>query len=191
MKIQIIKNWLTGDVIFECEANSVKQAVELACKAGVSLSYADLEEANLFEIDLEGYNLSRANFSRANLKGARLYGTGLYKVILTGTELDPIRDDLWAVLSCAPSEVDFLRKALVEGRINGSSYKGACACLIGTIAKACGKKHTELDDLKPDPDRPAERFFLNIERGDTPETSQFSKLALQWVDEWSINVKNK
>ncbi len=30
----------------------------------------------------------------------------------------------------------------------------------------------------------AERFFAAIKPGDTPETSQFSKLAVEWIDEW-------
>lgn len=27
-------------------------------------------------------------------------------------------------------------------------------------------------------------FFCGISKGDTPETNQFSKLALEWVDDW-------
>lgn len=32
--------------------------------------------------------------------------------------------------------------------------------------------------------RPIERFFMGINIGDTPKKSQFSKLALEWVEEF-------
>ena len=61
MKIQI-KNRYTGAVIFECETDSLKLAVELAVKSRVNLSGADLSGVNL-----SGLNLSEANLSEANL----------------------------------------------------------------------------------------------------------------------------
>lgn len=42
--------------------------------------------------------------------------------------------------------------------------------------------------LEPNSIRPAERFFAAIKAGDTPKTSQFSKLALEWVDLWLANM---
>ena len=47
MKIQI-KNRYDSSVIFECEANSIKLAIELAVKSGADLSGADLSGTNLF-----------------------------------------------------------------------------------------------------------------------------------------------
>jgi hypothetical protein len=85
--------------------------------------------------------------------------------------------------------VEGLRKALVEGRVDGSTYTGKCACLVGTIANVRGCRTDELPVLKPQAYRPAERFFLGISKGDTPEKNQFSKLALEWVDQWLANVK--
>ena len=63
MKIQI-KNCFDFSVIFECEADSMKLAVELAIKSGANPSGADLY----------GASLSRADLSGANLSGSYLYG---------------------------------------------------------------------------------------------------------------------
>ena len=35
-----------------------------------------------------------------------------------------------------------------------------------------------------DSSRPIEQFFLGIKVGDKPETNQFSKLALEWLEEF-------
>lgn len=83
---------------------------------------------------------------------------------LSDADLTPIRDDLWAVLS-------------------------ACACLVGTLANARGCKHTEIPGLRPASQRASERFFLAIKPGDTPETSQFVRLALDWVEQWLNTVR--
>ena len=47
MKIQI-KNCFDFSVIFECEADSMKLAVELAIKSGANLSMANLSGADLY-----------------------------------------------------------------------------------------------------------------------------------------------
>lgn len=75
-----------------------------------------------------------------------------------------------------------LREAIKNGLIDGQLYDGECACLVGTLEKS-GAKNTHRDS-----GRLAEMWFLNIKQGDTPETNQFSKLALQWIDEWLFNV---
>ena len=84
MKIQI-KNCFDLSVIFECEADSMKLAVELAIKSGANLSVANLYGANLSGADLYGANLSRADLSGANLSGSYLYGANLY-----GEKIDKI-----------------------------------------------------------------------------------------------------
>ena len=47
-----IKNRYTEEIIFECEAESIKEAVEIAIMKKANLSEANLSEANLSEADL-------------------------------------------------------------------------------------------------------------------------------------------
>jgi hypothetical protein len=117
--------------------------------------------------------------SRADLSGA----------YLSRANLTPIRDDLWAVLAGAPREADGLRAALIEGRVDGSTYSGECACLVGTIANLRHVSHDDLGAIKPNSNRPIERFFMDIGKGDTPETNQACALAVQWTDEFLFNMR--
>jgi hypothetical protein len=157
--------------------------------SGADLSGADLSGANLSGADLSWANLSRANLSRANLSGANLSGADLSRANLSGANLSPIRDDLWAVLSSAPNEVAGLLAALREGRVDGSTYTGACACLVGTLANV---RHCDVDaipGLTPNSARPIERFFCGIRPGDTPETNAVSKLAAEWTEDWLTRMQ--
>jgi hypothetical protein len=99
-------------------------------------------------------------------------------------DLEASREDLWAVLSSAAEEVPAVRAALVEGRIEGGTYYGECACLIGTIANARGCDVYSLGALGPAPHRPIEHFFMRISRGETPQTNPAAKLIVQWIDAW-------
>ena len=132
---------------------------------------------------------SEASDIRAALIAAVTSGADLGEANLGGANLRPIRDDFWAVLACAPQEIPALRKALVEGRVDGSTYQGACACLVGTIANARGCTYDQIPTIVPNASRPAEQFFLAIGKGDTPETSQFSRLAVEWLDDFYSRMK--
>ena len=205
MKIEIKNRW-SGSVIFryDVENNTIGLTVKAAMEASTNLSGANLSDANLRRADLSSANLSdanlsganlsdanlrRANLSDANMSDANLSGANLSDANLSGANLrranlTPIRDDIWAVISSAPSEVSGLIDALKNGRVNGSTYKGDCSCLVGTIATARGCSYVAIETLEPNSYRPAERFFLGINKGDTPETNQFSALAVQWCQEW-------
>lgn len=131
MSTRIVR-WDTGAVIWEGEAETVKEALHAAVRASV--------------------NCWRANLRDANLGGADL----------TGANLTLFRDDLWAVFSAAPAEVPAVLAALKEGRVNGSAYSGECACLVGTIANARHCDYESIPGLRPDARRPAEQWFLGI-----------------------------
>ena len=103
---------------------------------------------------------------------------------LGGANLRRIRDDFWAVLSGAPVEAPALLEALRAGKIDGSTYSGACACLVGTLANARGCDYDKLVPIVPDSGRLAEVWFTAIRPGDTPETSQPAQLAAEWIAEW-------
>ena len=99
-----------------------------------------------------------------------------------------VRDDLWAICCSALPEIQELRKALIDGRVNGQVYEGECACLVGTIAKAKAKKYDGIEGLVPNEKRPAELWFWNIKKGDTSQNNQFSALAVKWIDELLFNL---
>jgi hypothetical protein len=144
-----------------------------------NLYRADLSVANLYRADLSRANLYRADLSRANLSGANLY-----RADLSPQQQVWFRDDIWAVLSSAPLEVEGLLKSLKEGRVDGSTYEGDCACLVGTIANVRGCDVEKMEGLKPNASRPAEQWFMQIKRGDTPESNKAAKLAYDWISEW-------
>ena len=109
----------------------------------------------------------------------------LSKADLSKANLSTIRNDFWAVLLFAKKEVSALRQSIIDGKIDGSVYVGECACLVGTIAKAksCTPEALPLA-IRPNSGRHAERFFMGIQKGDTPEKNPVSKIALEWIDEW-------
>ncbi len=76
--------------------------------------------------------------------------------------------------------------ALREGRVNGSTYTGECACLVGTIANV---RRVDVELLEKDSSRPAEVWFLMIYIGDKPGDSSpggyASGRALEWALEYA------
>src|SRR4051794_7647526 len=138
-----IKNRLNGAVLNTAKnATDVREAVEEAVKAKADLRYADLGYANL------GY---------ANLGWRH--------------PLWIFQQDFFSILDQAPAEVAGLRQAMVEGRIDGSTYRGECSCLAGTIATVHGCNVDALEGelgIKKDASRPAEQWFTCIAKGDKP-----------------------
>jgi len=148
------------------------------------LSYADLRGADLIDADLRGANLSCANLRDANLRGANLRGADLSDADLRGADLSDAKEDILKIISITPNEVPELLESLKHGKVDGSMYEGECACLVGTIANVRKCNYKEIEGIEPDPDRPAERLFLAIKRGDTPETNPISRLVVEWIEEF-------
>ena len=164
-------------------ANFTGAILTRADLSGADLSGANFTGAILTRADLSGADLTRANFTGADLTRANLSGANLYQANLYQANLNPIKHDLWAILNYHPHEVAGVQAALREGRTDGALYEGECACLIGTIAniRRCSYKSLL---VAPDSDRPAERWFFAITRGDTPETSPIAKITDEWITEW-------
>ena len=157
-------------------ANLLRVNLRGANLEGADLTDADLEGANLTEVNLTGANLEGANLLRVNLRGVDLEG-----VDLEGANLEPIKLDMFKILKKTIPEIPMLEKAILEGKIDGSTYEGECACLVGTIEKS--GRFGEKCDMR-DEDRPIERFFMGIDKGDTPENNQVSKIVLGWIHEF-------
>ena len=188
MKIEIRDRWDSDKVIVSGDYGSLRECVVEAVKSG-----ADLSRANLFGADLSGADLSRANLFGADLFGANLFGANLYRAKLSGAgnaNFQPFKTDLWDVLLRAKHEVAGLRQALIDGKVDGSTYKGECACLCGTIANLQKCDVESIPGLKTDSERPIEQFFLAIKPGDTPDKNNFAKLAVEWIDEFQELIKH-
>ena len=149
-----------------------------------NLSGADLSDANLRDANLSGADLGGANLSGADLGGANLDGANLYGANLDGADLTRIRADFETVLASAPSEVAGLLAVLKDGCIDGTSYEGECACLVGTLANVRGCLYTSIPGLQPDSERPAERWFLALRPGYTPENHPVAKITAEWIEAW-------
>jgi len=165
---------------------------------GANLRGADLRGANLYGANLRGANLHGANLRGANLRGANLYGANLrganlYGANLYGADLDKLPKsyinscsrDMLFIFEHLKSELPGLRKALVEGKINGTQYEGDCACLIGTLGKLDGGIDNVCETIpfyEKGVENPSESWFLNIREGDTPENNQFSAHAVKLID---------
>ena len=165
-----------------------------AVLTGAVLTRADLTRAVLTDAVLTGAVLTRADLTDAVLTDADITRADLTDAVLTDADitdavLTPIRDDIWAVLSSTPAEAEGLRLALIEGKVDGSTYEGECACLVGTLANVKHCNYTSIPGLKPNSARPAERFFLAIRPGHTPETSQLAKLAVAWIEDWLTRMR--
>jgi hypothetical protein len=195
MKIKIVDRWDSQRVLYECEAETLRDAVLNAIAAGArlvnaDLAGADLTDADLTDADLSGADLARADLAGADLARADLAGADLTDANLSGAnlahaDLAAIRADLFAVLDKVPNELPGLLAALREGRINGSVYSGECACLIGTIANVRGCTHDALPGLVPNSNRAAERWFLAIGVGHTPKNHPVAKITETWIEEWA------
>ena len=170
--------WLRGDT------GGVHMDRRNADLSGAYLSGAYLSGADLSGADLSGAYLSGADLSGAYLSGADLSGAYLSRADLSGAYLDPIKADLWSILDAAPAEVPLLRNALMTARVDGSTYRGPCACLVGTIAIARGVNYDEMDGIKPDSERPAERWFTAIDTT-MSHNHPIVALTIAWVDEWT------
>ena len=171
MKIKVeIKHWMTGAVLFEFEKenNTVKDTVV---------------EANLRGADLRGADLRGANLRGADLYSANLYGADLYK--LPVDFINQCSRDILFILSCLKNEVPYLKKMLIEGKVDGSQYEGDCACLIGTLANGDGgleKVCKTIPFYEKGMQNMGETFFLNIRKGDTPENNEFSAHVMKLIE---------
>src|SRR5579862_7150646 len=199
MLYEIKSRYDADKVLYSAGGNSFAEVLTKAVREGANLkdanltyaylTGANLKDANLYrayltdaileDAILEGADLKGANLAYANLQGANLTGANLSKA-----NLDAIQVDYYDVLSRAPDEAPALLQALCDGKIDGSTYEGECACLVGTIAKVRKVSYTDMETLKPDSSRLAERWFLAIKKGDTPKTNPVAALVETWTEEW-------
>ena len=173
--------------------------------SGVNLMNANLKLAILNNVDLSGANLTNTNLSFANLQGANLYYVDLQTANINGTifnncknldstniednglSLSYIKLDFQNSIKILPNEIEGLKQALLDGRVDGSQYEGECACLVGTLANNMGlENYKDLQDKHNFPIKSfslRERWFMGIKKDDKPENSPIVKITVQWIDE--------
>jgi len=84
---QQIKNRYYNSVLYECEAESIKECLIKAVYSDANLSGANLSGAYLSGANLSDAYLSYANLSSANLRGANLSSANLSRANLSGANL--------------------------------------------------------------------------------------------------------
>lgn len=195
-KFEVRNRW-TKAVQFTAEI-SVTADMSPSIKLGLAVAWArkfdaDLRGANLRGVNLRGVNLSGADLSGADLSGADLRGVNLSGTNLSGTNLRDanlrdadlrfIKADFFMILAMGHAEVPHLIRALQDGRVDGSTYEGECACLVGTLENggASGIPHQSSS--------PAEQWFVPIRKGTKPgddsEGGSRSAEALEWALEYA------
>ena len=167
-----IINRFTGQIIAEDDSLTIKEII--------IKNKANLRGTNLCDADLRGANLRDANLRGANLRGADLCGADLEQLKIW---LNPCKRDILFILACFPiEEVEGLRQKIIAGKIDGTQYAGDCCCLIGSLGD--DKAANCIPYYDKGIHNFGEQLFLQIKEGDTPETNQFSKIALELCDEF-------
>ncbi|HEV7736234.1 MAG TPA: hypothetical protein VGO47_02535 [Chlamydiales bacterium] len=104
--------------------------------------------------------------------------------------LEPVRFDFFGRMLVLKNEVPFLKKALIDGKVDGSSYTSKCSCFMGTAAQAKGCSYELIPGIKPDASSDTERWFMGISEGDTPANSEIVKLTVEWIEEFQFYLKS-
>ena len=184
MKTKIEIKSVAGTLLFEFEKenNTLRETAEKATREAVSLYGAYLKGAYLKGAYLKGANLEGANLEGAYLEGANLKGAK----DIPQSFVEMCSRDMLFVFEHLKSELPELRKLLVAGKVDGRTYVGECACLIGSLAKI-----KKMDQIKvceyiryytPGLHNPGEQWFWNIQIGDTPDKNEFAAHALKLID---------
>ena len=90
------------------------------------------------------------------------------------------------ILAMGHHEVSALISALKDGRVDGSTYSGDCACLVGTLENAGAT------NIPHEASSPAELWFSPIRKGVKPgdegEGGFRSAKALEWAEEYAART---
>ena len=175
-KFEVRNRW-TNKVQFTAEI-SVTPDMLPSVKTALAVKWARENNADLRDADLRG-----ADLSGADLRGAALIDADLRGADLSGADLRQFKADFFMILAMGHAEVPHLIRALREGKVDGSTYDGECACLVGTLENggASGIPH--------DSSSPAEQWFVPIRKGmkpgDNNEGGFRAAKALEWALEYA------
>jgi len=125
--------------------------------------------------------LQQATKKGADLRGAYLEGAKN----IPDSYINQCSRDMLFIFQNLKKELKGLRKAIIEGRIDGTQYEGKCACLIGTLANVDGgmeKVCSGIPFYEKGLHNYSEQWFWQIKEGDTPENNFFAEHALKLID---------
>jgi hypothetical protein len=119
-QLKIVSRWNPSIVLYEGEADTLKDLIGTAIKSGAYLTGADLRGADLTGADLTGAYLTGAYLTGADLTGAYLTGAYLTGAYLSGADLRG------AYLTGAYLRGAYLRGADLRGAyLRGAYLRGA------------------------------------------------------------------
>jgi uncharacterized protein YjbI with pentapeptide repeats len=87
MHYKIVSRWDSNKIVYEGEAESLKDLVQTAIRSGSNLSGSDLRDSDLRDSNLSGSNLRGSNLSGSNLRDSDLRGSDLSGSNLRGSDL--------------------------------------------------------------------------------------------------------
>lgn len=103
------------------------------------------------------------------------------------------KQELFALCDANAAYVPQLRKAIVEGRINGFTYtphlKDGPCCLIGTLAILEGVQWVAVKENRQT--STLESYAMCILPNETPETNGAARNLVEWIDEWLASTAPK
>lgn len=124
--------------------------------------------------ETEGKEGQKADLINANLSGADLSWTIGWQTTEWARQA---KQQLRYVLGYCRSEVPALIQKINAGEIDGTHYKGDCCCLTGSLGN--DEAVLKILDYKKGLHNHSEQLFWQIRKNDTPESSEFSKMALE------------
>lgn len=170
---------------------NLKSAQLLSCQmTDANLRNVNLSKASLHDSDCTGANLSGADITDLTLSATLLPGAYLGDVDLRHADLTPIRDDFFAMLSCAPRAVPFLIDLLKDG--TAMAYTMTVDDKFGMLAKILmGNPVSDTARFfRQDVSRYAELFATGMFGAD-PADSQVSIILVDWAKTWLQRMRTE
>ncbi len=197
--VEIYKNWTEEERKQAIISMPVYRQAELASEvraAGYSASEVLSAGYSTSALRAAGYSASEvlsAGYSAPEVRAAgysasALRSAGYSASALRDTELSSERDIKNKCKKMGREESQFVCDTLYRGLMDGRQYGSieSCGCFLGSAAK---KARLSVDDfckklgIKKNADSPAEKWFMGVSVGDTPENNYAAKKGVEWIEE--------